>query len=323
MPKTRASKRGRPAARTKAVPAKTSGKDVVGSGASLLAEALDLNTLVGPSAVDNMPEAPLMSSAFVQPSPGIPDTGLTPPVLSTSMSPHLDNTASVSLFGPSSFLGNNISEALKGKIRASAFVELALLLPVAKPTGGESLPKFNLAINPEDPGQFLLQQQTSNQRKITSIFDWTTAFNVYISIFIVSHPSRAQELLRYMALIRFACRKFGGFSWRDYDFNFRLTQAAQPSRSWAVIDGMLWLETFTPANVGVNNSFRNPSYGQQPLAAADFSQQRKKVCFAFNGKGGCSRDPCPFQHACQSCGVRGHSKLACRRGKTGQYNAGK
>ena len=57
--------------------------------------------------------------------------------------------------------------------------------------------------------------------KITDIDQWTTAFTIYMSVFTHQFPSRAQELLQYMTLIRHAAHTHRGLGWCIYDPKFR------------------------------------------------------------------------------------------------------
>ena len=80
--------------------------------------------------------------------------------------------------------------------------------------------------------------------RITLIEQWTSAFLVFASKYAEKHIVRVLEMFKYMDTVRTAAR-FGGFGWRTYDAQFRLRQAREPTRSWAVIDSELWLMTAT------------------------------------------------------------------------------
>ena len=53
---------------------------------------------------------------------------------------------------------------------------------------------------------------------ITDIEQWTTAFTSYMSVLIDKLPTRSQELLQYVSLIRYAARGHKGLGWAIYDF---------------------------------------------------------------------------------------------------------
>ena len=65
--------------------------------------------------------------------------------------------------------------------------------------------------------------------KIMSIEKWTDAFLIFISVYIRRHPGKIQDLLQYMAIIwEAANRSPPSMTWRTYDEQFRLRQAASP-----------------------------------------------------------------------------------------------
>ena len=53
---------------------------------------------------------------------------------------------------------------------------------------------------------------------ITDIEQWTTAFTSYMSVLIDKLPTRSQELLQYVSLIRYAACGHKGLGWAIYDF---------------------------------------------------------------------------------------------------------
>ena len=78
-----------------------------------------------------------------------------------------------------------------------------------------------------------------------------------VSFFYLYFLLNGTQLFQYMEHIIFTWKKIGGFNWRVYDIDFRMQQSANPSRSWATINGVLWLQEFTSS--GLNNlSFRTP-----------------------------------------------------------------
>ena len=76
------------------------------------------------------------------------------------------------------------------------------------------------------------QVQANRTKKIDTIDRWSSAFHTFMSIYLVKHPNRFAELLKYAETVRMAAMQFPGFGWRRYDKQFRLGQEAHPSRSW-------------------------------------------------------------------------------------------
>ena len=64
-------------------------------------------------------------------------------------------------------------------------------------------------------------------------------------VLIENHPSKATELLRYMYIIRNTAEESPSSRWLLYDLQFRLRVSRKPTKSWASIDGELWLRFIT------------------------------------------------------------------------------
>ena len=126
------------------------------------------------------------------------------------------------------------------------------------------------------------------------------AFIVFISIFCSAHPSRFQELLKYLSNIRLGSQRFQGIGWKLYDEQYRLRKAYDPSSSWAIIDSDLWLLYMSKANT---NDFQSQS--------SSTSRLNNLKCYTFNYQGQCYRLPCSFAHCCLFCNG-GHPVILCR-----------
>ena len=128
-------------------------------------------------------------------------------------------------------LGLHLPASTKAKIHKGEFVKLGALLTPP----GVAPPSISFAIVKE--GQTLiLGQQMTKSPTIENIEQWTSAFLIYMSVYLEVHNSRAIELVKYMDIVRSAAQQFGGLGWRTYDIQFRLKQAMAPAQSWAVID---------------------------------------------------------------------------------------
>ena len=66
-----------------------------------------------------------------------------------------------------------------------------------------------------------------------------------MSVLIDKFPSRSQELLQYISLIRYAARVHKGLGWAIYDFKFRQKASVNKSLNWSLVDTQLWLTIFT------------------------------------------------------------------------------
>ncbi len=220
-------------------------------------------------------------------------------------------------------LGANVQQKLREQIIKSEYIELAQLLEV-----NEANKSSRFTLNMSEQGQ-LVWEDCRPKRKVTTIQSWTTAFLTFSAIFLQAHPHRAQELLKYMSLVRTSAERYQGFGWREYDRQFRMRQQLNPQRSWGSIDSELWslYAASGPITQSVRfNSVRgvmtetpftfrryaqtqiNGNPGQQIKARNNIGSQ---VCFAFNASG-YGRPQCKFQHRCSKCGATGHRLSSCK-----------
>ena len=125
--------------------------------------------------------------------------------------------------------------------------------------------------------------------KVASIEKWTDAILIFASIYLKKYPSKLQEILQYMNIIREAASRSYSFSWRTYDEQFRARQESHV-QSWARIHSDLWLRDMTTNTYPNSNSYpthTESAYGQ------------RAYCLDFDN-GFCSFRPCKFTHACSN-----------------------
>lgn len=75
--------------------------------------------------------------------------------------------------------------------------------------------------------------------KIVTIETWTDAILIFVSKFTAVHSEKTQDWLKYMHDIRLGAGWSVG--WKQYDEQFRLKMAMNPSKSWAVVDSEHWV----------------------------------------------------------------------------------
>jgi len=99
-------------------------------------------------------------------------------------------------------LGLHLSVATKEKIHKGEFVNLgALIMPP-----GSAPPSISFAIARQGDNIVLGPQQNAKPPAINSIEEWTSAFMVYMSVYLEVHGSRAIQMLKYMDIIRSAAQ---------------------------------------------------------------------------------------------------------------------
>ena len=194
-----------------------------------------------------------------------------------------------------------VPQETQEKIWAGKFMDLgellkksALVAEEAKQLVGSVNEQGQLAFKPAKPAKASL-----------TVDEWTSAFNVFMSVTLLRHPEQAQGMLAYAELIREAAREHPtSGAWRSYDELFRTKKAADPSREWDTIDNQLWLSLFCkPAKTPL----------QQVKAASQAKENR--LCIFFNKPSGCKRTQCKWRHACASCNSPTHGSQNCRVGK--------
>ena len=130
-----------------------------------------------------------------------------------------------------------------------------------------------------------------------------------MAIYLMKHPQRSAELLKYAEIVRMAAIQFPGFGWRRYDEQFRLGQESNPSRSWGCLDSELWITVAAAPVLMASQGGTSVAF-----AATGPRGQKKGYCFGFNGRRGCHFRVCKCMHKCSKCNAFGHGATFCRSG---------
>ena len=155
-------------------------------------------------------------------------------------------------------LALHVPMQLKEKIWNNEYVNLSLLL------------KGNIELNDFCSGGLIHLNESgiletrpkSVKQAVSTISEWTDAFIIFCSIYWLKYPNAAQDMLKYMSIVREAACRFGVVSWRSYDQQFRLRQSnALTRQSWGSINSELWVRCMTSQSVSLNN-------GPSPRATA-------------------------------------------------------
>lgn len=159
-----------------------------------------------------------------------------------------------------SSISDGVAESLKDKIMKGEYVDLGNLLVHSELVNNSQ----NISIvNGE-----LVVHQRLQKKNILDVDMWTDTFIKYISIYCSAHPHRFAELLKYMYIIRHGARRVTGVGWRQYDEQFRLRQARNPSGSWANVDMELWLLYMTEKGITAPRWPGNSARPQKPVSFA-------------------------------------------------------
>lgn len=191
-----------------------------------------------------------------------------------------------------------ITDSSKQKIWNSEYIDLALLLrqnfcPNTDTVGTLTVVNNQLTVKTGAP---------KIKVPINSIELWTDAFINFTMVFGVKHQEKIPELLKYMTVIRGAAVNNPIQRWATYDIQFRLRMSRDPSRSWATIDGHLWL------SCGLSGDLSATSLTSGP-------------CYEYNFKGFCARLNCGYSHTCIKCKVQ-HPASNCNLFKETKFQSG-
>ena len=193
----------------------------------------------------------------------------------------------------------HVPSSLRQQICNGEYINLALLLK-----GGMELQDFceGGSLKLTSNGDIEMRAKVCKD-KVPSIDKWTDAFLIYTSIYLTQYPDKAPQLLHYMFVIREAAVRQRGHCWCEYDEQFRIRQANNPS-SWSVINNDLWWRCMQ-LPVPVSSSTTSA------LTVFPASSSKSYTCFDFN-KGVCRwPSPCKFPHTCSSCGSSSHGAVTC------------
>ncbi len=205
-------------------------------------------------------------------------------------------------------LGVYLSQATREKIMKGQYVNMYYMLDrQGEKEAGEGTSYHQAHVGSDS--KLLLKEVRPKQ--IRNINEWTSAFHVYMYVYLQAHPSRALELLKYCENIRFAARA-GGDSWIRYDHEFRLRMGAAPTRCWGSVDTELWCLLIRPTGRP------GQSYLSTDVSSASQGKQGKgklKYCFRFQD-GKCEKGAdCRFAkgHICRKCQSKSHGDKACKK----------
>jgi len=100
---------------------------------------------------------------------------------------------------------------------------------------------------PTVPDLLSSREKSTPKKTISTIQEWVTCFNAYISLIWVRQPACVPVLLAYSSIIVRASGQCVDAPWLSYDAQFRREAATRPGTPWAVIDSSIWTLRFSRA----------------------------------------------------------------------------
>ena len=178
----------------------------------------------------------------------------------------------------------------------------------------------------------------SKKRAVANILEWIQCFSIYIAIIAQKSPERIPDLLGYQALIIDASIQYDGDGWMGYDRRFRLSAAANSTKSWASLDTTLWNLAFTGyARVArckhcfclthassecewatdASETVTSPPHPSTYFSALP-ARQYRRICRKWNNTPGrCPVPGCTYEHVCLNCAYdttisnKSHKAIQC------------
>ena len=222
-----------------------------------------------------------------------------------------------------------VSEALKRKILAGEFVEMADLLDGKTEETAPQLPDWFQCL----PG---VKTDTAS-KKILTVADWISAFHKYIYVLVTASKSYKEEFGDMMAYMNEVLRiAKEGKDWLEYDRSFRLERADQPVGSkmrWSFFHSYNYQHLKRIDHKQGTSNFRGlPRGSGHSQSVEGYSLQGH--CFDYHAKDRRCANPitCKYRHRCPiaNCGethpvyVHDYAKYQGRRrdNRRGRFDGG-
>ena len=194
-------------------------------------------------------------------------------------------------------LPSRVSAKLKSKIWANEFIDFGALLFSTPQNEGRYSLSMSPSAGPQRTPQLTLEPSPSN-KKITSIHQWASAFNIFVSVYAERFSSETPRLMKYCEVVRDLAFKSGDWFWYDEQFCY-IRQSNPALYPWDQIHWELWLRAA--------NSFRKPQSFNNKFQPQPHQRFRpppfpKGTCWAFQAGKHCSG--CQYDHSCFKCGAK-------------------
>ena len=152
-------------------------------------------------------------------------------------------------------LSSRAQDKIQSKIWTNEYIDLGTLLPSLP---GD--PKYNFTVKSSGSNQPLVSlEPVQNSKRITSIDQWTTAFQVFVAVYTIRFPDSAPGLMKYSATVRDLAAK--NAHWRYYDENFRYLRQ-KSLFPWDEVHWELWLQAHHMTKLSSSNNPPNSFHRQ-------------------------------------------------------------
>ncbi|XP_048243033.1 uncharacterized protein LOC125375967 [Haliotis rufescens] len=169
-------------------------------------------------------------------------------------------------------VGSFIPQPIRDKIHNREYVDLATLIK-----GLDKEQSMDSTIRVNSMSQLEMSRQSKD---IQSVKEWTTAFIIFVSIYLEKFPESHQQMLKYLHTIRLAASR--GQCWQNYDKQFRLRISRSTDKAWGTINAELWMLYMNVTPQPVNRSFTT---FKQPSQSPTANTLKVGLCRDFNDPG--------------------------------------
>ena len=178
-------------------------------------------------------------------------------------------------------------------------------------------------------GESSIRKPKQPEKRVTGLPSWLEAWNRYAGVVLVTHPSRALEMLQYQALMTAAFSEYPAEACLEYDCRFRQLAAKNKKLKWDRYkdDVFIWCFSPKPASAGSANhasawDTRHPFRPSRVNITSRLGPASEsithttagtEICIRFNTPRGCAKgDTCKFKHTCNRRGCEGdHPASRC------------
>lgn len=146
-------------------------------------------------------------------------------------------------------LGSYVPKRLKEKIFNNEFIEFERLLDT------KYQDEYALKFTPSGNGATVCFGPSQKSKPITDVHQWTSAFNIFASIYLEKFPNDARRLFKYCETVRELAKLHPGLAWKLYDFDFQNLKQEIPTLAWNMVHKEIW-----------NRALLEPRTESHPLA---------------------------------------------------------
>ena len=206
-------------------------------------------------------------------------------------------------------LSSRVSSKIKAKIWSHEYINFGTLLSLSP-----NNQKYSITVastDSESSRPHLTLEPSQPAKKVQSITQWLSAFNIFVAIYAEKQATHTPKLMKYCEIVRDTAAKPG--DWLYYDEQFRFIRQSAPNQyPWDAIHWELWLKAVT-------------NFRPKPQFPSDKGHLRtrpqsfpKGTCWRFQAGRLCNG--CGFDHICFKCGSP-HPATQCSSSQQHKGNA--